>query len=197
MSKLTIPVRAAAVRHASANKSQQNKYHLQSVYRDSDGSYVASDGHMLLRAQVPMQEPGKHAIVAREDLDRELKVAKACKSGAVEVELATHIEPDQFPNWRAVVPELRSTAADAAGVEVEGTQGAYYRDELRVILDGRLLERVVKAAAEFHEGKPGQDVLLTFHFPTGEEEGRLVMVTCEKNSEADGHLTAVVMPCRA
>jgi hypothetical protein len=196
MSKLTIPVRAAAVRHASANKSQQSKYHLQSIYRDSDGSYVATDGHMLLRAQVGANAEARQAIVAREGLDLELKVAKARKAEVVEVEPATNIEPDLFPNWRAVVPEPRSTVADAAGVEVEGTQGAYYRDELRVILDGRLLERVVKAAAEFHGRKPGQDVLLTFHFPTGVEQGRPVMVTCEKNSEADGHLTAVVMPCR-
>ena len=174
---LKMPVKALAVRHA-ARKHDPARAHLDTVYRDADGSYISTDGHMLLHAQVADSAPGEAAIVERETVEAELKVAKARKAETVEVADPEWVKPEQFPQWRT-----------AMGTPGEGD----YASGVTVEIDGRLLERVIKAAAEFR-GRKGRDPInLRFHFAKKRAYVKPIIIEAYSDTDPD-KLTALVMP---
>lgn len=189
MAKRATTTKALAVRHAASK--DESRYHLNVVRVEPGGTYVATDGHMLLVATGDALGP---QIDAPETYDREqvevaLKVAKATKSPLVALERSEHPahDPSQFPNWRAVIG-----GDPLNGGKCEGEPVA------RVRLDGRMLERVIKAAAEFGERRPKDSVYLTFElFQDAVDPTSPVRITAEDSVCKPIGLVGYVMPVRS
>jgi DNA polymerase III sliding clamp (beta) subunit (PCNA family) len=185
MTEKEITRRTLAPLHCASN--DETRYNLRSLHFDTDGSTVATDGHLMARAVpvVPNNDPAEPFTLAAEalaDLNREQRKKKA-EPARMEfgernvivdgVDEIPHLDGD-FPDWRQCHEPPKSV-----------------HHEVAISLHN--LERMVAAARQFTNTRKGEVVQVLFRFPKSDLKAIRAEVT---DKESLDRLEFTVMPCR-